>query len=68
MVDQYLPDNSTDVQSHSEVKWIPHHRLQVGYYRKVRHDKISNVVKVVLRGQYAGKHDHPFCYELMGWT
>jgi hypothetical protein len=50
MVEQHLSDNSTDIlfQQASDVKWVPYNKLHVSNYRKVHHDKMSNVVVLTM--------------------
>ena len=53
MVQQHLSDNSTDIlfQQASDIIWIPYNMLHVSNYRKVHHDKMSNVVVLKVESQ-----------------
>ena len=53
MVEQYLSDNSTDIlfQSAANVTWVPYNKFHVGDYEKAHHDKISDVVVLLLNSK-----------------
>ncbi len=53
LVEQFLSDNSTDTQfkSASDVKWVVYNKLHVGNYRKVHHDKVSDVAVLQVNSQ-----------------
>ena len=53
MVEQHLSDNSTDIlfQQASNVTWVPYNKLHVSNYRKVHHDKMSDVVVLKVESQ-----------------
>ena len=53
MVEQHLSDNSTDIlfQQASDVIWVPYNKLHVSNYRKVHHDKMSDVVVLKVESQ-----------------
>ncbi len=48
-----MSDNSTDIlfQQASDVKWVPYNKLHVCNYRKVHHDKMSDVVVLNVESQ-----------------
>ena len=53
MVEQHLSDNSTDIlfQQASDVIWVPYNKLHVSNYRKVHHDKMSDVIVLKVESQ-----------------
>ena len=53
MVEQHLSDNSTNIlfQQASYVIWVPYNKLHVCNYRKVHHDKMSDVVVLKVESQ-----------------
>ncbi len=53
MVEQHLSDKSTDIlfQQASNVKWFQYTKVHVSNYRKVHHDKVSDVVVLKVESQ-----------------
>ena len=52
-MEQYLSDNSTDIlfQQGSDVTWVPYNTPHVSNYRKVHHDKMSDVLVLKVESQ-----------------
>ena len=53
MVEKHLSDNSTDIlfQQASDVIWVTYNKLHVSNYRKVHHDKMSDVIVLKVESQ-----------------